>query len=654
MEKETYKVLSLDIWDTVIRRDCHPDEIKAMTAEYLSVKYGDKIAPEKRLVLELVKQRVCCEQQLGKQMAAQGYDDEYELHDVIRQWLMCVFIQGTDIQEELIQELYQYELEKELEHVRLDAGIIELTERYCYDSLIIISDFYAGSDFIRQILETVCFPLPISHIYISCELRYNKRSSNLFRHILDKLRISPGEQLHIGDNAHSDVSVPGALGIHTVHYLPSKEHAGRLEREKSFRHEVHDSVVKYSNFPVSYTDMSVFFTGFAGWIAEFCMQKDIKKLYFFTREGEFYKQLFDMWVANCRYKERLPETYILEVSRVATFLPSLREVTTEEMMRIWNQYSCQSMAAFYKSLRLDAETGKKFTNKYNICFDEVLTYPWLLESVQALFKDTGFIDWIQNEINNNRQLFLEYCQSKAMTTDSQEQIGIVDIGWRGTIQDNLCYIFPDHYFYGFYIGLVPFLNQQPVNSEKHGYINFNPKCHSLFHTLTPFEMICNSPNGSTLEYEKAKNGVIAVRRKEEQEDRIYYSFTKAYQERMVKGVDRLLTWNRGNYILPTQYHADAFYALYRFCCYPELECASAYFSLVHNEEFGVGEYVDKRTRLRLFLMVSAVFSRKKRTEFKNFLLETTWPQGYLKKYHLTPLLNIYNRIIEKYDAQNIQ
>ena len=72
MEKETYKVLSLDIWDTVIRRDCHPDEIKAMTAEYLSVKYGDKIAPEKRLVLELVKQRVCCEQQLESRWQRKG------------------------------------------------------------------------------------------------------------------------------------------------------------------------------------------------------------------------------------------------------------------------------------------------------------------------------------------------------------------------------------------------------------------------------------------------------------------------------------------------------------------------------------------------------------------------------------------------------
>ncbi|NBJ83212.1 hypothetical protein D5274_16210 [bacterium 1XD42-94] len=655
MEKEkAYKVLSLDLWDTVIRRDCHPDEIKTMTAEYLSIRYGNKIVPEKRLVLELVNQRIRCEQQLGKLMAAQGYDDEYELYDVIRQWLTCIFIHDTDISDELIQELYQYELEKELEHACLDSGIIKQIELYHYDSLIIISDFYIGADFIRRLLEKVCFPFPISRIYISCESRYNKRCSNLFRYVLEDLQIAPQEQLHIGDNAHSDVSVPDALGIHTIHYLPPGEHAKRLDREKKFQRKIYNSATGYSDFPVPRTDMSVFFSGFVGWIAEYCIQKGIKKLYFFTREGEFYKQLFDMWAAASRYKRYLPETYILEVSRVATFLPSLREVTTEEMMRIWNQYSCQSMAALFKSLRLNAETGKTFTDKYGIDFEAVLTYPWLLEPVQMMFKDNEFISWIQQEINNSRQLLLEYCQSKALTRDTQEQIGIVDIGWRGTIQDNLCYIFPNCFICGFYIGLVEFLNQQPANSEKHGYINFNPKSNSLFHTLTPFEMICNSPNGSTFEYRRTGQGVAAVRRKEEQEDHIYYTFTKSYQERILNGVEQLSAWDRTHYVLPLQYHTDAFHALYLFCCYPETECANAYFSLVHNEEFGVGEYVDKRTRLQLMLMVSAIFSKKKRIEFKNFLLETTWPQGYLKKYHLTPLLNIYNRIVEKYDAQNAQ
>lgn len=652
MEKH-YKVLSIDIWDTIIRRKCHPDEIKAMTAEYLCIKYGDKMNIENQSILDLVDIRIQCEKDLGRLSQQQGKDDEYELYDVFREWLKRVFSGEISIEEAVIQDLYQYELEKELDNAFLDSGIIEFIEKYNYDSLIIISDFYANSTFIQKILDVIHFPLPISRIFVSCESGYNKRSSNLFKYVLKELMLSPAEQLHIGDNANSDVYIPQTLGISSVHYLPEEEHKKRICREQAFSKERKDSVLKYKDFPFPENDISIFFTGFAGWIAEKCMRAGIKKLYFFTREGEFYKQIFDLWVEKSRYKYALPKTYILEVSRVATFLPSLREVTTHEMMRIWNQYSCQSMAAFFKSLRLSADTGKMFTKRYGIDFDEVLTYPWQLESVQALFNDMDFVNWIQQEIDESKSLFIEYCTEKDLTACNAERIGIVDIGWRGTIQDNLCYIFPNYTIDGFYIGLVQFLNQQPDNAHKFGYISFYPKSVSLFHTLTPFEMICNSPNGSTIEYQRIGDSVKAIRRKEESEDSIFYSFTKGYQEAIIEKMNTLLSWNLIHYVLPEQYHKDAFQSLYLFCFYPDIECANAYFSLVHNEEFGVGEYVDKRTHLRLLLMISAVFSKKKRTEFKNFLLQTTWPQGYLKKYHLTPLLKIYNRIVEKYDMQGL-
>ena len=35
-------------------------------------------------------------------------------------------------------------------------------------------------------------------------------------------------------------------------------------------------------------------------------------------------------------------------------------------------------------------------------------------------------------------------------------------------------------------------------------------------------------------------------------------------------------------------------------------------------------------------------------EFKDFLRDTTWPQGYLTKYRLYPLIGMYNRILEQY------
>lgn len=647
-----YKVLSLDLWDTIIRRDCHPDEIKAMTAQFLAIKYADLLLPEYMNALKLMEIRIKCERNLGQKKRADGFDDEYELHSVIRTWLECVFTPETVIEEDYIQTLYQYELEKELENTRLDQDIVAMINGFQFDSLVIISDFYAGKSFIQKILDKNRFPFSLDRIFISCECGYNKRSSRLFRFVQQELGIEPYMQLHIGDNENSDVLIPKNLGINAIHYNPIQENEKRLILQKKFFTQTYNSILKYSDFPAEKKDLSIFFAGFISWIAEQCLKKGIKKLYFFTREGEFYKQLYDIWKQQASYKNYLPESYILEVSRLATFLPSLREVSITEMMRLWNQYSCQSMEAFFKSLHLNSERAKHFTEKYHIVYDEILTYPWQNGNVQALFQDREFIEWVQHEIELNKSLIVQYCAQKDFVQYTSEKIGIVDIGWRGTIQDNLCYIFPQHYIEGFYIGLVPFLNPQPDNAAKHGYINFSPKAKSLFHTLTPFEMICNSPNGSTNGYYYECGRVKALRQKENMEDSVFYSFTQKYQQEIIRKIQCIAEWSKSHYILSEQYHEAAFEALYHFCYYPDTECATAYFSLVHNEEFGVGSYVDKHQRLQLKLFLMAIFSKKGRKKLKDFLIETTWPQGYLTKYHLYPMLRIYNYLLEQYDLSN--
>ena len=58
MEQRKYKVISLDLWDTVIRRNCHPDDIKRKTADYLMTNYYEYIMEKFRSVNFLAKIRV--------------------------------------------------------------------------------------------------------------------------------------------------------------------------------------------------------------------------------------------------------------------------------------------------------------------------------------------------------------------------------------------------------------------------------------------------------------------------------------------------------------------------------------------------------------------------------------------------------------------
>ena len=73
--------------------------------------------------------------------------------------------------------------------------------------------------------------------------------------------------------------------------------------------------MKYNNFPLtSDRDISLFFYGFIADIMESCIEKNIRKVYFFTREGEFYKDIFDS-IAEFYDKNRIPKSYILEKRR---------------------------------------------------------------------------------------------------------------------------------------------------------------------------------------------------------------------------------------------------------------------------------------------------------------------------------------------------
>ncbi|WP_455148201.1 hypothetical protein, partial [Stomatobaculum longum] len=81
----SYQLLSLDIWDTILRRDCHPDAIKVETAAVLLEQHGGELQEAYRNPRALFRLRQDVERQLGAAKKAQGFDDEYAIQDVFRE-----------------------------------------------------------------------------------------------------------------------------------------------------------------------------------------------------------------------------------------------------------------------------------------------------------------------------------------------------------------------------------------------------------------------------------------------------------------------------------------------------------------------------------------------------------------------------------------
>lgn len=638
-----YELVSLDLWDTIIRRKCHPDAIKEATSDYLLLNYYELVSRENRSVKRLTELRVECERLIGEETRANGLDDEYEIHNVFLKWLEKA-LQVHDRIGQIVEELYNYELHTEIENAYLDPTIVETVEAIQYKKLAYLSDFYAGTEFIDAILNEIGCPFVFDRKYVSCESGYNKRSGRLYDYVQRDYGILPEQQFHMGDNSYSDVECPAKKGIVTQIYLPETECKLRKEKEKKYtERQEFCGLEKKEISSQSAGNISIFFYGFIRWIIESCQKDKIKKIYFFTREGEFFKQVYDEVIKNEYAMNEVPEAKLLEVSRLSTFCASLREVSLQELMRLWNQYSIQPMSALFKSLGIAKEKVQIYIDRYQIAWEEIITYPWQDKRVIKLFDDEAFLLVMQNEVTEKRELLLQYLYQKGLENDGSGKIAIVDIGWRGTIQDNISYLLPNYQIKGFYIGLIPFLNEQPQNVEKRGYLNGYDRFDYLLRYVMPFEMISNSPNGSTVGYEWKNKTVCATRKKEKEEDDVFYQYTQKIQDSVIQDLKKISEWMKTKSYVASGMRADAHKILSQYILFPQKIVTEAYFSLKHNEEFGVGEYVDKTTVLRLDLIFKAFFGRKHRSALAQFLRDTTWPQGYLVKYSLYPLLRIYNR-----------
>ena len=113
-------------------------------------------------------------------------------------------------------------------------------------------------------------------------------------------------------------------------------------------------------------------------------------LWYFTREGEFFAKIHRAIVSSNYLSGDIPEARMLEVSRIATFAPSLRELSIKEIMRLWTLYSTQSIGALLRTLGVDAGKLAAILDQHFIDLSVPIRYPWKDDRIVSLFEDSFF------------------------------------------------------------------------------------------------------------------------------------------------------------------------------------------------------------------------------------------------------------------------
>lgn len=588
------KIISFDIWDTIIKRKCHPEEIKLATARYIILKYENDLKDKYKNIYEILKKRDEIEAEECKKNKENGHDEECRIIDVFKILQKEIFKNELeDISEELLKE----EIKAEKRAIFINPEILPIFEKYKDLKMYCISDFYMGADSLKELLDYLKLPVKIEKIYSSADYLLNKRSGNLYKKAEEELNIKPEEHIHVGDNQYSDIEMAQSLGIETIKttktdfdFVPEK--GRRFNFDLSQVKKKDD--IKENRLFNSGVDLAplLYFYGYS--IVEYAIKNKINKVYYATREGETFIKIHELIKKNNPFGVELPDCETIEVSRMATFSASLKEFSVMELLRLWSQYRTQSMKALFKTLAIDIDEYKQYLGKYDLTPEENIVDPWFDIRVQRLCADKEFKEKIQVELDRKKSELLEYFEKKKGITNNEEPMFMVDIGWRGTIQDNLAHIFTNKVIGGYYLTLYDFYNLQPENTYKLSYLDDkNIRDNEVASMITLLEWIYNPGTGSVIEYKQGE----AIRKAKTEETDIVKKYIKPLQDGMFAGAEIINEYMKYHPYEAIETKGYVYDLIRRTKKNPSKELIEAYYSMVFNDTFGTAEYVEKDDKL---------------------------------------------------------
>lgn len=430
-------ILSLDIFDTLIIRACdEPSDIFKFLAERGK---KDKIINQDIFPEDFCQIRIIAEKEARKTK------EEINLNDI---YMHMPDRLGN------ISAIKEMELEMEKKYCYLNPSIYSLIKymKQLDKRVILVSDMYLNIEYMIDLLEVCGVDLKLlDKIFVSNEYKCSKLNGNLFRKVCNTFdRIEPQRILHIGDNHAADINGASLLGIKTIHYnkLYKKDNDvlfyerikfnGILDNIKSLRVLASNS---YANIPLEKKDwfdiganvVGPFFVSFCDWVVQECMKNNTKYIYPLMREGDLFCDIF-IKIINYRKLDIIVRP--LYVSRNSTWLPSIIEFKKPHLDSLFKRRNFKISNLFdLLGLKID----KRFNKYNNLCLSQ--TNQIFIKNNQTLQSEIyNFIlqEEIVLEINKNidkqRTYFQMYLDQEI---PSFENIATVDLGYGGTIQNNI-------------------------------------------------------------------------------------------------------------------------------------------------------------------------------------------------------------------------
>lgn len=493
------KAIFVDCFDTIISRDVDGQYLKRLWAKRLKIAAGLRLSSE-----ELFDLRVKCEADECSKNNSKFGELEFRYEDLTNQ-----IYKALSAHEGLANRLPSYEFQAlsleieialELRHQSLLDDTVQALKKLSHQlPIYLVSDFYHSSRTLRTILAKHNLGTLFKNIFTSSDFLKTKRSSALYTHILKNLALDPSSVLMIGDNPESDIKAAKSVGLAT---FQTPNHSTKLVASAVTAATVSANLTTSLAKPAAaapFPELSFSLALFCEALVREASHLKSKKLFFVSREGIFLKKIFDHYQNLLFGKHHFTTTY-LRASRKATFLPSLGPLEAESFEVLFRQYRALSLKKFIANLnlseKLDEELGQIFGPDYLTVHNDLPSS----QGFQKLLALKSFQITYEQMRQDQRAALIQYLNELGCT---DQDVILVDVGWKGSIQDNLRRIFPStQRLVGLYLGLS--INTSTPESLKRGLLFDSPNlqnksfCFAKF--LPIFEILCAAREGSTSRY----------------------------------------------------------------------------------------------------------------------------------------------------------
>lgn len=502
---EFKKVVFVDFFNTIVLRNMSPNDVIYSFSELLGNKYSIEPSTVYRVFVK-------CKNKLAVNNFLRYGESEYTFEDIVDKTFEVLKNLLPLDKTAFAQDAMNCYIEAESSCISAKQQTLEMLKKFRNDGarIIVLSDFYCKKEILRIWLVKLGISELFDDIIVSCEHKKSKRSGKLYKVALSLENVLPQDALMVGDSWKSDCR---NAARHKIKYVRLKEKQLSSGKELKQKAKFGINFAKYREIFEQCPNYRYSNYAFALYLFEkrLCArleQENIKNVFFFSREGQYLKKLFDDY---CRLtgKGKDIATHYIYVSRNSVLPTSLKPLGEETFDKVFPGVLCVTLRKFLTTLGFSREETEVIAKQVKTHPDKIYANMPHSAMFKRLCQNKLFVEKYDKMRSEQRKIFRAYWESFGVDIYN-EKIAVVDVGWTGTMQTLV-----DRQFEG-KVNMVGFYVGTRDRSEKDRATKFGllyscknktyTRPHLFKHHMTFFEQLLRASHNCTIGY-VLKNGM---------------------------------------------------------------------------------------------------------------------------------------------------